>query len=77
MGVVAGAGVAVITGVLVSVTVVSPDPTAERTAGETLARLQRRLRCSRLREAGLRVVDWPPGEPLGAAVETARARWSV
>ena len=58
------------------VTVVSPDPTVERTAGGSLARLERRLRCSRLREAGLRVVDWPPGEPLGAAVQATRTRWS-
>ena len=58
------------------VTVVSPDPTADATAGETLARLERQLRCSQLREVGLRVVDWTPGEHLGAAVETAGARWS-
>ena len=58
------------------VTVVSPDPTVEGTAGETLARLERQLRCSTLREAGLRVVDWPPDEPLGAAVEAAGTRWS-
>jgi uncharacterized protein (DUF58 family) len=58
------------------VTVVSPDPTTERTVGERLARLERRLRCSRLREAGLRVVDWTADERLEAAVETTRARWS-
>ncbi|MFC6939909.1 DUF58 domain-containing protein [Salinirubellus sp. GCM10025818] len=58
------------------VTVVSPDPTTERTVGESLARLERRLRCSRLREAGLRVVDWSADERLGAAVETTRSRWS-
>jgi uncharacterized protein (DUF58 family) len=58
------------------VTVVSPDPTADGTAGETLARIDRQLRCSRLREAGLRVVDWRPGEHLGAAVAVAQSRWS-
>ena len=58
------------------VTVVSPDPTADGTAGETLARLERRLRCSRLREVGLRVVDWKSDEYLGAAVAAAEARWS-
>lgn len=57
------------------VTVVSPDPTADRTAGEILTRLERTIRCSRLREAGLRVVDWPPGEHLAAAVAGAETRW--
>jgi len=58
------------------VTAVSPDPTTDGTTGETLARLERRLRCSQLREVGIRVVDWGPGEHLGAAVAAARTRWS-
>jgi uncharacterized protein (DUF58 family) len=59
------------------VTVVSPDPTAGRTDGQRLARVERSLRASRLRSAGIRVVDWPPGQPLASAVERARRRWSA
>jgi uncharacterized repeat protein (TIGR01451 family) len=59
------------------VTVVSPDPTAGRTDGQRLARVERSLRCSQLRSAGIRVVDWPPGQPLASAVERARRRWSA
>ena len=59
------------------VTVVSPDPTAGRTAGQRLARVERSLRCSQLRSAGVRVVDWPPEQPLASAVERARRRWSA
>ena len=58
------------------VTVVSPDPTADGTAGETLAGIERGLRCSQLREVGIRVVDWAPDEHLGSAVAAAGARWS-
>jgi uncharacterized protein (DUF58 family) len=58
------------------VTVVSPDPTVDRTAGQTLARLERKLRVSQLRQVGLRVVDWSPGQHLGAALDAAGTRWS-
>ncbi|MFC4358613.1 DUF58 domain-containing protein [Halobium salinum] len=57
------------------VTVVSPDPTAGGTPGELLARIERRSRISRLRRAGLRVVDWGD-EPLATAVAGAAGRWS-
>lgn len=58
------------------VTVVSPDPTTDVTAGARLVRAERTLRCSALREAGIRVVDWRD-EPLAAAVERATRRWSA
>jgi len=56
------------------VTVVSPDPTAEGTAGRTLAAIDRRNRLSGLRRAGLRVVDWGD-EPLANAVTRAARGW--
>jgi uncharacterized repeat protein (TIGR01451 family) len=58
------------------VTVLSPDPTVDRTVGSALARLERTLRCSRLREAGIRVVDWSPDEHLAVAVAGAAVGWS-
>ncbi|MFC6836736.1 DUF58 domain-containing protein [Halomarina ordinaria] len=58
------------------VTVVSPDPTAADSTGERLARLERSLRASTLREAGLPVVDWRDGS-FRAAVEHAARRWSA
>jgi uncharacterized protein (DUF58 family) len=50
------------------VTVVSPDPTAGRAPGERLARVARALRRSRLRDAGVPVVDWPDDESVDAAL---------
>ncbi|MFU8867116.1 DUF58 domain-containing protein [Natronococcus sp.] len=46
------------------VTVVSPDPTADGTAGERLARVARAVRGFDLREAGIPVVDWPADESI-------------
>ncbi|WP_049927008.1 DUF58 domain-containing protein [Halopiger goleimassiliensis] len=46
------------------VTVVSPDPTADRTAGQALAGVARRLRCVDLRRAGIPVIDWPTDETI-------------
>lgn len=46
------------------VTVVSPDPTADRTAGQQLARVARRVRAIDLQRAGVPVVDWPDDESL-------------
>ncbi len=57
------------------VTIVSPDPTTGGTAGRELARAERDLRLSELRRAGLRVIDWD-AEPLAAAIDRARRRWS-
>jgi uncharacterized protein (DUF58 family) len=50
------------------VTVVSPDPTATGTPGQRFARTQRKHRLSRLRESGVRVVDWDTDETLGVAL---------
>ncbi|UPV98995.1 DUF58 domain-containing protein [Halorussus gelatinilyticus] len=50
------------------VTVVSPDPTATDTAGQRFARTQRKHRVSKLRQAGIRVVDWDVDEQLGVAL---------
>lgn len=57
------------------VTVVSPDPTAPDTPGNRLAWIERRLRLSDLRSAGIRVVEWNE-EPLGVAISRAERRWS-
>ncbi|NEU57726.1 DUF58 domain-containing protein [Halorussus sp. MSC15.2] len=50
------------------VTVVSPDPTSTRTAGQRFARTQRDHRVSKLRQSGVRVVDWDTDESLGVAL---------
>ncbi len=58
------------------VTVVSPDATTTDTAGHTLAAAERANRLGRLREAGVRVVDWSTDESLAAAIVSTSARWS-
>lgn len=58
------------------VTVVSPDVTGTETPGERLATVERRNRLSRLRRAGVRVVDWDTETTLAEALLRARARWS-
>jgi uncharacterized repeat protein (TIGR01451 family) len=58
------------------VTVVSPDPTVDGTVGQRLVRLERRLRIERLRETGVRVIDWGRSESLPAALNRAEAGWS-
>lgn len=50
------------------VTVVSPDVTVEETAGQRVARAERRTRMARLREVSIRVIDWRPPEPLDVAL---------
>lgn len=57
------------------VTVVSPDPTVESTPGRRLARIERENRISRLRRAGVRVIDWAEGA-IDPEIERASARWS-
>ncbi|CCQ34254.1 conserved repeat domain protein (DUF58) [Halorhabdus tiamatea SARL4B] len=59
-----------------SATVVSPDATGGVTPGRTLARIERDRRLSKLREAGVRVVDWDPADPLALALSAAARRWS-
>ncbi|MWG36932.1 DUF58 domain-containing protein [Halomarina oriensis] len=58
------------------VTVVSPDPTVGTTTGQRLARVERSLRCSTLREAGIPVVDWGD-ETFQSTVANAVRRWSA
>ena len=59
------------------VTVVSPDPTTDETAGTQLARVERTNRLSALRSSGLRVVDWGEEAPLETALERSARRWSA
>lgn len=58
------------------VTVVSPDPTADRTNGHRLARVARDLRISELRRTGIPVIDWPWDESVDVAVARYNERWS-
>ncbi|MEE6211194.1 DUF58 domain-containing protein [Salarchaeum sp. III] len=58
-----------------AVTVVSPNPTGGDAVGETLARVERRLRVRDVRRAGIRVLDWEAGTPLAVALATAERRW--
>jgi uncharacterized repeat protein (TIGR01451 family) len=57
------------------VTVVSPDPTADDTTGRRFARVERRNRMSRLRRAGIRVIDWQD-DSLASELARAGERWS-
>jgi uncharacterized repeat protein (TIGR01451 family) len=56
------------------ITVVSPDPTVDRTPRHRLARLTRDIEVRTLRNVGLSIVDWRWDEPLEAAVRRARRR---
>lgn len=58
------------------VAVVSPDPTATRTPGEVVGRLERRQRIARIHEFGVPVVDWPVDEPLDLVVARTVSGWS-
>ncbi|RKD94946.1 DUF58 domain-containing protein [Halopiger aswanensis] len=46
------------------VTVVSPDPTADRTAGQQLSAVARRIRQFDLQRIGIPVIDWPADETI-------------
>lgn len=59
-----------------AVTVISPDVSADETVGERAARAQRNNNIFSLRGSGVRVVDWPPEEPLGAVLMRTQERWS-
>jgi uncharacterized repeat protein (TIGR01451 family) len=59
------------------VTVISPDPTATRTVGQRLARVERAMRVASLRERGVRVIDWGYDDHLGIELERAEQRWAV
>lgn len=56
-----------------AVTVVSPDPTAERTTSQQLARVGRRIRRFDLQRAGIPVVDWPDDLSLDEAFARTNA----
>ena len=58
------------------VTAVSPNPTTTDTMGHLTAAAERANRISRLRESGVRVIDWDDDESLAAAVASTSARWS-
>ncbi|MFW6153483.1 MAG: DUF58 domain-containing protein, partial [Halobacteriota archaeon] len=57
------------------VTALSPDPTGRETPGQLLATVERQLRIYRLRERGIRVIDWDDEDPLALAIERAAIRW--
>lgn len=59
------------------VTVISPDPTNNRTVGQRLARVERQMRVATLRERDIRVVDWSYDDMLGLELDRARQRWAV
>lgn len=59
------------------VTVLSPDVTAGASTGQRLAAIERAMRISRLRRAGVRVVDWNTDNPLETAIDAAQRRWSA
>lgn len=59
------------------ITVYSPDPTTNESIGERMARLQRMLRVLRLRERGIRVVDWNPDDSLYLEIQRASQRWGA
>lgn len=59
------------------VTVVSPSPVAGRTIGQRLARLERSVLIKRLRDHGIRVIDWSDDESLGIALKYAKRRWEA
>lgn len=58
-------------------TVISPDVTDGSSPGARLARTERLNRLDTVREAGVRVVDWPPTQPLGTTLVYAQERWSA
>lgn len=59
-----------------AVTVMSPDVTDDATPGRRVARAERAARMARLREVGIRVVDWRPPESVSVALERAARGWA-
>ncbi|MFC4552003.1 MULTISPECIES: DUF58 domain-containing protein [Halorussus] len=60
-----------------SVSVVSPDVTADETPGDKLARVERENRVHALRRSSVPVVDWDPDDRLGAAIAASLRRRSA
>lgn len=58
------------------VTVISPDPGADRTTGHILAQVARRTRIADLRSKGIPVIDWARDESVDVAIARHRERWS-
>ncbi|GAB3028453.1 DUF58 domain-containing protein [Natronobiforma cellulositropha] len=58
------------------VTVLCPIVADGDTPGGTVARLEHEPRLRELREHGVRVVEWPPDDPLHVAVDRANRMWS-
>ncbi|MFP8888466.1 DUF58 domain-containing protein [Natrialbaceae archaeon A-CW2] len=56
-----------------AVTVISPDPTAERTTSQQLARVGRRIRRFDLQRAGIPVIDWTAEQSIDEAVARANS----
>ncbi|MFP9192856.1 DUF58 domain-containing protein [Natrialbaceae archaeon A-CW1-1] len=56
-----------------ALTVLSPDPTAERTTSQQLARVARRIRRFDLQRAGVPVIDWPADETIDEVIARANA----
>lgn len=59
------------------VTVISPDPTVDKTVGQRLVRTERRIRIEALRASGVRVVNWDLDEDAALALGRAAERWSA
>lgn len=59
------------------VTIISPNPTADRTVGQRLAHVERSMRIAALRERGIRIVDWGYDDILGLQLERAQRRWAL
>lgn len=57
------------------VTILSPDPSGFDTDGNLLRSLERHLRVGRLRDRGIRVVEWDDERSLIAAIEEGAYRW--
>jgi hypothetical protein len=59
-----------------AVSVVSPDVTADGSAGRKLAQVERDKRLSNLRQADIPVVDWDVEVPLAKVLAHTREQWS-
>lgn len=59
-----------------AVTVISPDVSTDETVGARVARAERNNNIYSLRASGVRVIDWPTDEPLGAVLMRTQERWS-